>query len=74
MTFHPRPARRRMKQCGQCGALITWATRKAQYGRLVRRGLTPERVNALLLCCPKCATATLREGEPGPTSALTYNA
>jgi hypothetical protein len=48
---------RRCRGCGQYG--ITWAEQRRQYGRLLRRGISPEAVKGLLPRCQKCVTALL---------------
>lgn len=48
-------------KCHRCGTPQTWANAKAQYGRMIRRGLTPEKAKAFSPCCQKCTTIVLQE-------------
>jgi hypothetical protein len=54
----PRPAPK--TRCQGCGFHVTWAEQRKQYGRLVRRGLPPERIKAILPRCQKCVTRAMR--------------
>ena len=48
-------------KCRRCLVSLTWGNAKAQYGRMIRRGLTPEKAKALSPCCQKCTTIVLQE-------------
>jgi len=48
------------KRCKDCRRILTWAERRRQYGRLLRRGLTEEQVKGALPRCQKCMTVWLQ--------------
>jgi hypothetical protein len=45
--------------CLRCGFPITWEAQWQQWGRLMRRGLSPEEAKALMPRCQKCITMTI---------------
>jgi endogenous inhibitor of DNA gyrase (YacG/DUF329 family) len=49
------------KKCRRCQTPLTWARTREQYGRMIQRGLTPERAKMLSPCCSKCTTIVLQE-------------
>ena len=50
-------------QCRDCRNPMTWAAQRVQYGRLIRRGLPPAQIKAILPRCQKCVTRWLRSQE-----------
>ena len=58
--------------CIQCGFAMTWAERRRQYGRLIRKGLSPQEADAIMPRCQKCITAsfdrTNETAQPGQSS------
>jgi hypothetical protein len=53
---------RTMQKCLGCGApKLTWAEHRRQYGRALKRGLTPEEAKKLMPRCQKCMTTALGE-------------
>ena len=48
------------KQCKGCGTpRMTWAEDRRQYGRALKRGLSPDEAKALTPRCQKCMTIVL---------------
>ena len=52
----PRRKRRRAVICLECGTVMTWTERKAQFGRLARSGVHPETISSVLPRCGMCVT------------------
>lgn len=50
-----------MVKCLGCRFPITWREQRAQFGRLMRRGLSEADTKAIMPRCQKCITVTLRE-------------
>jgi hypothetical protein len=48
-------------KCLGCGLGITWTEQRRQYGRIIRRGLSPETAGHLVPRCQKCVTVLLEE-------------
>jgi hypothetical protein len=48
-------------KCLDCGYAITWEIQRHQYGRAIRRGLTPAQAAQLMPRCQKCLTCALHE-------------
>jgi hypothetical protein len=48
-------------KCLDCGYPVAWNTQRSQYGRAIRRGLTPDQAKELMPLCGKCLTAALRK-------------
>jgi hypothetical protein len=46
-------------KCLGCGAQLTWAKQRRQFGRTIRAGLTPEEIKTLVPRCQKCMTEVL---------------
>ncbi len=46
-------------RCLDCRYRMTWAAERRQYGRALRRGLTPEGAKAAMPRCQKCMTKYL---------------
>jgi hypothetical protein len=55
-------------KCLDCGYAITWETQRRQYGRAIRRGLTPDEAKQLMPRCQKCLTHTFRDRGMGRQS------
>ena len=51
-------------KCRRCGRPLTWADTRKRSGRMIRRGMTPEKTKELSPCCSKCTTIVLREQSP----------
>jgi hypothetical protein len=48
------------EKCIGCGSpRLTWAEQRRQYGRAIRRGLTPDEAKRLMPRCQKCLTVML---------------
>lgn len=47
-------------RCRTCGAYMTWAAQRVQYGRLLRRGIPENVMRHELPRCQKCVTQWLR--------------
>jgi hypothetical protein len=45
--------------CTHCGIDVTWAQSRAQYGRLIRKGFTPEDARSRSPICGQCVSATV---------------
>jgi hypothetical protein len=43
-------------RCLRCGLGMTWAEQRRQFGRLIRKGLSPQEVKAITPLCQKCIT------------------
>jgi hypothetical protein len=52
---------RTINRCRRCELPLTWAMAKVQYGRMIKRGLTPDEAKTLSPCCSKCTTIVLQE-------------
>lgn len=50
---------RRTARCQACGNPMTWAAQRVQFGRLKRRGMSPEAIKAAGRRCQKCMTTHL---------------
>jgi hypothetical protein len=48
-------------RCRRCGYAITWSERRRQFGRVIRKGLTPDATKELMPLCQKCCTVECRE-------------
>jgi hypothetical protein len=55
--------------CLRCGYPITWDDQKRQWGRLMRRGVSPEEGKALMPRCQKCNTITIGRKRRGQSAA-----
>lgn len=49
-------------RCLGCDYRMTWAARRRQYGRLLRRGFSADQAKAAMPRCQKCVTRWLHEG------------
>jgi len=43
-------------RCLRCGLGMTWAEQRRQFGRLIRKGLSPQEVKTIAPLCQKCIT------------------
>ena len=50
-----------MIRCKNCHWSMTWSEQRVQYGRLVRKGIKPENIKAIMPRCQKCVTKWMKE-------------
>jgi hypothetical protein len=50
-------------QCLDCKLRLTWAERRRQFGRIIKRGHPPELAKQLMPRCQKCVTSLLEKPE-----------
>lgn len=57
-------------KCLRCGNLMTWADQKRQYGRLMRAGVSNDKIREVQPRCQKCVTILLRLGVDLPLGGI----
>jgi hypothetical protein len=53
----------RKNRCTRCGEEQTWATTRASFGRMMRKGFTVEAAKQHSPICSRCVTQVARENK-----------